>query len=99
MFAWFRKWLSGGEVPQRPDDADLDFPEDEEWVFDKERWKWVAQDRPDVSPYQHCCADDGPVEVDVFEEEEPVIQLGVHESVPESRCCGGHCQLNHKPGE
>lgn len=83
MFAWFRKLCSGGQIPEPPEDDLLDFPEEEEWVFDFDAWKWRAQERPrDPDPV----IEDG---VEVVE-----LQVGVHESVPESRCCGGQCKLN-----
>jgi hypothetical protein len=92
MFGWLRKWWHDGQIPEPPADDLLDFPGEEEWVFDFDAWKWRAQEIPH-NPYAEDDEDDGE-EVTELDVVKPELQVGVHESVPESRCCGGQCKLN-----
>ena len=83
MFAWARKMWSGGEVPDRPLNSDLDFPDEEEWYFDYEAWKWKNREKQNQNVY------------DEYEELIPDVVVDVMDLTdePAPQCCGGSCHL------
>jgi hypothetical protein len=95
MFAWLRKLYWNGEIPPKPCDKDLDWPEEQEWQFCYDQWKWVAHTKEN-NPYE-----DWETKWASIEENSPVIiddEVGVElvEKEPSHHCEGGVCQL-HKP--
>ena len=102
MFAWLRILYNGGKVPPKPCDEDLDWPDEEQWVFDYDAWKWVAEAKTETeteNPFNSGweerwddISENSPVNIDdiphaVILDEEP--------SKP--RCCGGVCHMQPPP--
>jgi hypothetical protein len=46
MFAFLRKLWDQGLIPPVPPETDLDFPNEEQWVWDEDNWRWVAEELP-----------------------------------------------------
>lgn len=86
MFAWFRRIWNNGQVPARPRDCLLDWPDEEFWVFDYDAWKWVAE------PKVLSTLDD-----DGWEDQGDDEELILIDDVPPPQCCGGTCHIPPPP--
>ena len=85
MFGWLRKCWHGGQVPAKPNDNDLDWPDEEEWVFDYDYWQWVKRAKPRPNP----AWDREWEEIDSMREDIPMAVVLEDEPV---KCCGGSCK-------
>lgn len=96
MFAWLRKLYHGNQVPEKPSDRDLNWPDEEEWVFNYDEWRWKAEvkDNPFNDGWEErwvAVEENTPVNLDDIPHAIPV------DDEPSYTCCGGHCHVVQPP--
>jgi len=96
MFAWLRKLYWKGEIPPKPCEKTLDWPDEEEWVFNYETWRWEAElkENPFSDGWEErweAVEENAPVNLD------DIPHAVIVEDKPSHVCCGGHCHIVQAP--